>query len=128
MLGEPWDTLLFLVVIPLLIQLFKVIRDNGGAEPSPFTKEVIALVLSAGFVIVSGGLAGIPFPAAPACSGLAGCIAPWITFLAEAVAFLAAAWVIVEGFYAKVLKALFENAGFATRNALAERAAKKARG
>lgn len=124
MLPEPYQTLLFLVAIPLILQIFKVIRDNGGAEPSGTTKQAIALVLTIVFVVLSGGLAGIAFPLAPACSDLLGCVGAWISFLAEAIAFLGSAWLVIMGFYDKVWKALFESVGFATRKALAERAEK----
>ena len=122
MLPEPYNTLVFLLLIPLLIQAFKFVKDKWGKEPSGTTKEVLALLLSGGFVYVSGGLAGIPLPQPPACTvGVADCIGPVLLFVGAAVAYVAAAWLVVEKVYEKVLKALFEVAGFATRSALTER-------
>ena len=62
---EPWNTILFLVAIPLIQQAYKLYKDKTGKTLSKVANQAISLLLALIFVIFSGGFAGIIFPALP---------------------------------------------------------------
>ena len=64
-LAEPWNTILFLAVIPLVQQAYKLYKDKTGKTLSKVANQAISFVLALIFVIFSGGFAGIIFPALP---------------------------------------------------------------
>jgi hypothetical protein len=64
-LAEPWNTILFLAVIPLVQQAYKLYKDKTGKTLSKVANQAISLALALIFVIFSGGFAGIIFPALP---------------------------------------------------------------
>ncbi|HLC01972.1 MAG TPA: hypothetical protein VJK02_02965 [Anaerolineales bacterium] len=123
-LPEPWGTLLFLILVPLIVQGFKFYRDRAGKEPPRLAIEIISLVLSAVFVFLAGGFAAIKIPALPAWGGdTAAYLAALSTFLSAAAIVLGLAWAAVSKVYDVVFKTLLEKAGFATLRALKERRA-----
>jgi len=65
MLVEPWNTILFIVAIPLIQQAYKLYKDQTGKTLSKVANQAISLILALIFVIFSGGFAGIVFPALP---------------------------------------------------------------
>ena len=64
-LMEPWNTILFLVAIPLIQQAYKLYKDKTGKTLSKVANQAISLGLAMIFVIFTGGFAGIVFPALP---------------------------------------------------------------
>ena len=65
MLGQPWDTILFLVVVPLLIQAYKLYRENGGKPLPKIVLQIISFVLAGVFVFLNGDFAS------------SDCLKPW---------------------------------------------------
>src|SRR3989337_4085385 len=68
-LPEPGGTILFLVLVPLIVQGIKVYRAKTGKEPPRLAIEIVSLVLSAVFVFLAGGFAAIVIPTLPAWGG-----------------------------------------------------------
>jgi len=62
MIGEPWNTILFVALLPLLQQLFKFLADKYGFTLNKLANQGLALVISGFFVYFSGGFAGINLP------------------------------------------------------------------
>ena len=62
MIGEPWNTILFIAVIPLLHQGFKLLAEKYGYVFGKVANQVISLVLAGIFVFASGGFAGLALP------------------------------------------------------------------
>lgn len=121
MIGEPWNTLLFLVVIPLLIQLYKIYRDNGGAPLSKLALQSIALVISFVFVLLSGGFL-LPWPAFPAWGGeIVVFVGLLIVWAGEVLAVVGVAFGALQALYELVYKRIFESIGFAPEAAVASR-------
>ena len=102
MLVEPWNSLLFIVALPVVVQLLKFAADKLGKPLPVYAVQAIAGVLAALFVFVSGGFAGLEIPV------FAGDPA---TFIGAWLALLLAAWGPVELLYRIALKALFERVG-----------------
>ena len=102
MLVEPWNTLLVLVVVPLVVQVLKLLAAKLGKPiPSPAVQG-IALVLSVAGLYLSGGFAGLQFPA------YSGDIAG---FIGGALLFVGAAWGPVELLYNVIYRSIFEKIG-----------------
>lgn len=112
-LAEPWDTLLFLVAIPLLIQLYKIYRDNGGSPLSKLALQVIALVLSLAFTALNGGFI-LDWPAFPIWDGqLVPFIGLVIVWAGEALAVVVVAFGTMQALYELVYKRVLETIGAA---------------
>jgi hypothetical protein len=119
MLPEPWGTLLFLIGIPLLLQIFKVVRDKSGKAPSRGLIQGVSLVVSTLFVAISGGFAGLAWPAVPVLGGdVMASVTSLMTFLAEGSGVVMLAFGAITGLYELVFKRLFEARGYATKVAL----------
>jgi hypothetical protein len=103
MLQEPWATLLFVILVPVIVQAVKFGFDKAGKPISVPVVQGIALVLSAGFVFLNGGFAGLALPVYAGDP---------IAFVSAILTLLIAAWGPVELLYRVVLKALFEKLGF----------------
>lgn len=112
---EPWATLLFAVVAPLIVQAIGRIAPAA----SDLVYQIAALVLTVIFVALSGGFAGLQipvFPALPSLSGDVGAIiavvlaflGALLTYLAGWLRVLLAAWGSVEISYRLVLKWFME--------------------
>ena len=104
MLPEPLGTILFVILVPLIIQGLRLAAVQLG-RPIPIAAvQGIAAVLSVAFVYLNGGFAGI---AAPVFAGdYAAFVVAWFTLLL-------AAWGPVELLYRVIFKALFEKLGLA---------------
>lgn len=104
MLPEPFNTILFLIVIPLAIQAYKLYREKGGNPLPRLAIQCISFVLAGVFVFVSGGFAGLDWPV---WSGDA------VAFVAQLLEVVGLAFGAITGLYEVVFKALFEKVGFA---------------
>ncbi len=65
LLVEPWNTLLFVVAIPILHQAYKLYKDKTGKTLGKSANQAISLVLALVFMILSGGFAGMKLPELP---------------------------------------------------------------
>jgi len=130
MISEPWKTLLFLIVIPGIVQLIKIIKEKRGAEFSKNAAQVTALLISLIFVVVSGGLAEVALPVLPDLDfggDAVGAIGLLLAFVSACVGYVGAVWVIVMGLYEAVLEKLFLLIGFATEGAKLRATMRKAK-
>jgi len=104
MIAEPWNTLLYLIIVPGLIQLFRYVADKTS-KPIPIgVVQAIAALLAIVFVFLNGGFAGIEIPVY--AGDPIGFVTVWLTLLV-------AAWGPVELLYRIVWKALYEKVGLA---------------
>lgn len=92
-ISEPWATLLFAFVVPIVVQLLGKVAPNA----TRIVYELAALVLTLVFVFLSGGFAGLLIPVYAGDLG---------TYLGSWLALLLAAWGTVEVSYRKVLGGL----------------------
>jgi hypothetical protein len=100
-LAEPWNTVLFIVVIPLLHQLFKIYQDNSGKTIGKLGNQIISLVLAFIFMLLGGGFAGMKLPIFPVWGE------DFIVFLGALIVF-AGDWVVLIGVGWGSLMALYE--------------------
>lgn len=110
------ETILFLIAIPVVQQAIKMYRDRNGKTLSKLANQVVALVLTAGAVALSGGFLGLSVPALPVLvdGDLMASVPAVIAFLGASVAYIGAAWAIISGLYEVVFDRLFTRIGFAT--------------
>ena len=64
-IAEPWNTILFVVAIPLVLQAYKLYKDKTGKTLGKGANQAISLVLALAFMIFSGGFAGLKLPELP---------------------------------------------------------------
>jgi len=121
MLSEPWNTLLFILVIPLIQQAIKIWVDHGHPPLDKLANQAIALALTLLFIIPSGGFAGIAFPALPVFVGdLILDLSAVLTFVAAIVAVVGTAFGTLMALYEVVWSRLFQIARFVTADKLVE--------
>lgn len=121
---EPWATLVFVILVPLIVQAVKWIADKKGKEIATYVAQAISVVLAFLYVLVSGGFAGLLLPIFPAwAADIWGFVVGFLTWGADWMKLLLVAAGAIEIAYRLVLKAIFEKVGFATKAALAKRAA-----
>ena len=114
-LPEPWNTVLFVIAIPLLVQIIKLIKDKGGVAFSKMANQIISLVLTVIFTLLSGGFAGLPIPAWPGFGGdLILFIGDLLGYIGAWAALIGAAWGSMMVLYEAVWDKLFTAFGFAT--------------
>ena len=104
MLSEPWSTVLFLVIVPLLVQAIKLIGAKLGKPVPTIAVQVVAAGLSGLFVYLNGGFAGLDIPVYAGDP---------VGFVSAALALLVAAWGPVELLYRVVWSALYPKLGLA---------------
>lgn len=122
---EPWATLVFVILVPLIVQAVKWIADKKGKEIATYVAQAISVVLAFLYVLVSGGFAGLLLPIFPAwAADIWGFVVGFLTWGADWMKLLLVAAGAIEIAYRLVLKAIFEKAGFATQKALAKRLAR----
>mgnify|MGYP001579976831 FL=1 len=102
MLAEPWSTVLFLIVIPLLVQVAKLVAEKVGKPLPVIALQAIAAALSAVFVYFNGGFLGLAIPVYD--GDFAG-------FVNDALVLLVAAWGPVELIYRLAWKAIYDGVG-----------------
>lgn len=104
-LPEPWNTVLFVVVIPFLHQLIKILADNYGIILGKLVNQSISLVLAFVFIYFSGGFGGLSLPT-------------WnediAQFVSEWIELAVIGWGSLMVLYEVILDRLFKAAGFAT--------------
>lgn len=113
-MSEAWKTILFLVAIPLVQQAIKLIVDRRGEPLGKLANQLISLALAAIFFVLSGGIAGLDFPALPVCADVVGCVGGVIDFLGALAAFLAVAWGSLMAIYEMIWDRLFTAVRLAT--------------
>ena len=105
MIAEPYNTILFLAVIPLLQQGLKLLAEKYGYTLNKLANQGLSLVLSLLFLIISGGFAGVELPA-------------WnndiVGFAGEIIAFVGVAWASLMAIYELVWDKLFVAVKLAT--------------
>jgi hypothetical protein len=115
MFGEPWDTVLFLLVIPLLHQGFKLYKDKTGNTLSKEANQLISLGLAAIFGVLSGGFAGFGFPALPVWGGdIVEFIGNVVSFAGDLVVVIGLAWGSLVAWYEGVADKVFVKFNLAT--------------
>ncbi len=102
-MAEPFNTVLFVILIPIIVQAIKFAGEKLGKPVPVAVVQGIAAALSVAFVYLNGGFAGLELPV------YAGDPASFVTAL---LGLAVAAWGPVELLYRIVLKALFERVGF----------------
>jgi len=114
MLPEPYSTVLFLIIVPVLLQIIKLYRDKTGNPLPRLAKQVISFVLASAFVFVSGGFAGLNLPAFPVFSGdVVGFIGALVGYATALVPVLGTAFGAIEALYQVVFSRLFPSVGLA---------------
>ena len=104
MLPEPWNTIAFLILVPLIVQGLRLAAVKLG-KPIPIAAvQAVAAVLSIVFVYLNGGFAGLEVPIF--AGDPAAFIGAWLGLLL-------AAWGPVELLYRVFFKALFDKIGLA---------------
>lgn len=107
-LAEPWNTLLFLLVIPLAVQLVKLYKDKTGNTLGKPWNQLISLVLTMIFTFIAGGFAGIGIPDLPVWGGDAILfISDLFTFIGELSVLIGAAWGSMMVLYEVIWDKLF---------------------
>lgn len=110
MIQEPWATLLFLLVVPLLIQGYKIWREKAGANPPAYAIQAILFGVSFVFIFFNEGVLGWSLPV---WSGdLVGFVSAWAKMISSLFA-------LTMALYEVVYKAVLEKIKFATKIALA---------
>ena len=121
-LQEPWNTILFFLIIPILIQGYKIWKDRGGKTPSKLFLQILTFVISGVFVFFNGGFVGLIWPIFPAWGGeFVVFLGSFIVFAGEFIAVIGLAFGAMMGLYEGLLKRLFEIVGFASAVKVAAR-------
>jgi hypothetical protein len=106
-MAEPWNTVLFLVVIPLVQQGLKLLADKYGYTLNKLANQALSLVLAGVFLFLSGGFAGVEFPA-------------WegdlTAFVGALIGFLGVAWSSLMALYELIWDRLFTAVRLATKD------------
>ena len=109
MIAEPWNTLLFVAVIPIVHQFIKWISDQYGYTFNKLINQGISLVLAFVFMYFSGGFAGLEFPA-------------WegdlVQFASDLLVLIGAGWGALTVLYEAIWDKLFIKFKFATADKL----------
>jgi|GEM_PF-4357629 len=122
MLLEPWNTILFFVIIAILTQFYKLWKGKGGKTPSKLFLQILTFVLSGIFVFFNGGFVGLIWPIFPAWSGdFVGFLGGIIVFAGDLIAVIGLAFGAMMALYEGLLKRIFEIVGFAAKEKAAAR-------
>ena len=114
MLPEPFSTLAFLIVLPLLVQGIKLYRARAGKPLPRVVIQVVVLGVSGVFIYFSGGFVGLVIPAFPVWGGdLMLFLNPFMVFVTDAVTVFGLAYAAIVGLYETFWKWIFERVGAA---------------
>lgn len=116
--GEPWDTLLFMVIVPMGVQAYRYFQDKTGKEPSRLVVNAIVFVIAAAFTVLAGGFAGLELPAFPVLSDPVVGLGAILTFLAEWSKVLLIAFGSIEAVYVLVLRRVTATIGLAPKSTI----------
>jgi uncharacterized protein (DUF697 family) len=115
MIPEPFSTILLLIVIPVLHQLYKIYKDKTGKTLSKGANQAISLVLAGGAVALSGGFAGLPWPDLPVfADDIPAFITAVADFASKVVEVMTLAWGTLYVAYEFVHKRWMDKVGFVT--------------
>jgi hypothetical protein len=104
MIAEPFQTLLYLILVPLIVQAARLLAAKLG-KPIPIgVFQGLAAALAVAFVFLNGGFAGLEIPVF--AGDPAAFVGAWLTLVV-------AAWGPVELLYRVIFKAIFERVGLA---------------
>lgn len=122
LLEEPWNTILWFLIIPVLVQGYKIWKERGGKPPSKLFLQTVTFIVSGVFVYFSGGFIGLLWPAFPPWTGdLIAFVGGFFIFAGEFVAVIGVAFGAMMALYEGLLKRLFEIVGFAAPEKVASR-------
>jgi len=92
------ESLFMLVLLPLLQQGLKLLTEKAGVVLGRWANQLIALVLTAVYVFITGGYGGLELPV-------------WdgnlLQFVGEAIGLLVVAWSLLMGSYELIWDRLF---------------------
>lgn len=118
-LPEPWDTVLFLVAIPLVLQALKLYFDKTGKTLGKLANQAISLTMALVFAFLSGGFLGIEFPTLPSWGGdFALFIDAVLVFVGDLSILIGAVWGSLMVLYEAIWDRLFVKIGIATTDKL----------
>jgi len=121
-LGEPWNSLLFLLGFPAVIQLYKLWRSNGGKVPSKRFLQIASLIVAGVFMYLNDGFASFSWPVFPVMGDdIVAFLGNVVTYVREITVVVGLAWGAMMALYEGVLKRCFEIVGFASSMKIAER-------
>lgn len=122
LLEEPWNTILWFLMVPALVQLYKMWKTKGGKKPSKLFLQIATFSISGIFVYFNGGFVGLLWPAFPPWAGdLIAFLGGFIIFAREFTVVVGLAFGAMMGLYEGLLKRLFEIVGFAAPEKVASR-------
>lgn len=110
MLQEPWTTLLFLLVVPLIIQGIKIWREKPGKTIPAYAIQATLFGVSFVFIFFNEGVLGWALPVWGG-EDLVGFISEWAKMIS-------ALFALTMALYEVVYKAVMEKIKFATKAAL----------
>jgi hypothetical protein len=126
-IGQLVEFLIFAFIVPLAVQLVKVIADRYGKSVADYVCQGISFLLGVGLLAATGGFLGLTLPVFPPFTGDAfGFVGALLTYAGQWLALAIVILGAVEIPYRKILKAILERAGFATKAAIAKRRALEA--
>lgn len=121
-IDEPWATLIFVLLVPLVVQFVKFVADKKGKVIADYVAQGISFLIAGAYMLVTGGFAGLLLPIFPVWIGDAiGFVGGVLTWAAEWLILIITALGSIEVVYRIVLKAVMENAGFGTKEAVEKR-------
>lgn len=121
-MDEPWNSLLFLLIIPAVIQLYKIWQSKGGKKPSKLFLQIVSFVVSGIFVCLNEGFVGLIWPVLPVMGDdFFGFLGSLVTYAREFTMVVGLAFGAMMALYEGLLKRLFEIIGFASAEKVASR-------
>lgn len=122
LLGEPWNSLLFLLGFPAMIQLYKIWRSKGGKVPSKRFLQIVSLIVAGVFMYLNDGFASFVWPVLPVLGeDIIAFLGGVVAFIREMTVVVGLAWGAMMALYEGVLKRFFETVGFASTEKVASR-------
>jgi len=116
-LPEPWNTVLFIVVIPLLQQAIKLYSEKTGKTIGKLGNQAISLVLALVFLFLAKGFAGIEIPSLPMWGDdIPGMVNAILAYVSEWVTLIGALWGSLMALYEVVYDRAFVAIGWATED------------
>lgn len=105
-----WEDVIFLVGIPVLQQILKLLRDRYSITFNKWQNQLLTLVLAGLFGYLVGDFAGVPMPR-------------WngdlMQLLGDIVAVIGSLWAIISALYEVVYARLFKPLKIATKDTYA---------